>query len=106
MISISVGKSYFSKSNSNFVFYGVDSMATIMSFLGYTEYPDQTGVNGCYFVWKGKAREDEIIKALRILIKIETKKGCSSINIRKKESNATDPNTSKYIFCTSFRKIY
>jgi superfamily II DNA or RNA helicase len=51
---------------SNFVFYGVDSMATIMSFLGYSEYPDQSGPNGCYFVWKGKASPDEIIKAKQL----------------------------------------
>ena len=51
---------------SNYVFYGVDSMAIIMSFLGYSEYPDQSGVNGCFFVWKGKAREDEIIKAKQL----------------------------------------
>ena len=51
---------------SNFVFYGVDAMATVMSFLGYTEYPDQSGANGCYFVWKGKASPDEIIKAKQL----------------------------------------
>jgi len=51
---------------SNYVFYGVDSMATIMSFLGYSEYPNQSGVKGCYFVWKGEANKDEIIKAKQL----------------------------------------
>jgi superfamily II DNA or RNA helicase len=51
---------------SNYVFYGVDAMGTVMSFLGYSEYPDQSGVNGCYFIWKGKADPGEIIKAKQL----------------------------------------
>lgn len=47
---------------SNFVYYGVDAMAIVMSAFGYTEYPDNSG-KGMYFIWKGQADENEIIKA-------------------------------------------
>ena len=48
---------------SNYVYYGVDAMGIIMSFLGYSEFPDNSGPNGSYFVWKGKAAEESIVKA-------------------------------------------
>jgi len=48
---------------SNFVFYGVDAMAIVMNALGYSEFPDQSGPMGVYFIWKGKAIDEEIIKA-------------------------------------------
>jgi hypothetical protein len=47
---------------SNFVYYGVDAMAIVMNTFGYTEFPDNSG-RGMYFIWKGQADENEIVKA-------------------------------------------
>ena len=47
---------------SNYVPYGVDSMAMIMNAIGYSAYPSK-GLKGSYFVWKGSADENEVKKA-------------------------------------------
>ena len=53
---------------SNFVYYGVEAMAIVMELFGYTplfgkpSFPQKYS-RGNYFVWKGEADENEIIKA-------------------------------------------
>jgi len=59
---------------SNYVFYGVDSMAFIMEFLGYFKYPSK-GPNGSYFIWKGQADPNEIKQANRAFNSIKNKDG-------------------------------
>jgi hypothetical protein len=44
---------------SNYVYYGVESMAAVMESLGYYRYPSR-GPKGSYFVWKGQADPHEI----------------------------------------------
>jgi hypothetical protein len=60
---------------SNFVYYGVDSMAIVLQFLGYTEFPNNTGKNGSYFIWKGKAIPEQITKAKALFNSPENKDG-------------------------------
>jgi superfamily II DNA or RNA helicase len=59
---------------SNYVYYGVDAMSTIMNFLGYDAYPNK-GPRGSYFVWKGKAKPEEIPKAKELFNSKENKDG-------------------------------
>jgi len=60
---------------SNFVYYGVDAMAIVLNFLGFTEFPNNSGLNGSYFIWKGKADPQQIIKAKKIFNSAENKDG-------------------------------
>jgi len=60
---------------SNFVYYGVDAMATVMNYLGYTEFPNNSGSLGMYFVWKGKANPEQIIKAKKLFNSSQNKNG-------------------------------
>ena len=39
---------------SNYVYYGVDPMGLILSYLGYSEFPNK-GPMGSYFIWSGSA---------------------------------------------------
>jgi superfamily II DNA or RNA helicase len=59
---------------SNYVYYGVDSMSMIMNFLGYAAYPDK-GERGSYFVWKGKAKPEDIPKAKELFNSERNKDG-------------------------------
>ena len=47
---------------SNYVNYGVESMAAIMNAIGYFEFP-QKGQKGSYFIWKGGVDEKLIANA-------------------------------------------
>jgi len=47
---------------SNYVFYGVEAMASVMDAVGYRPYPSK-GIKGSYFIWKGQADPDEIKRA-------------------------------------------
>jgi len=49
-------------------------MAIVMNNLGYLEYP-QRGPMGSYFIWKGKAKEEEIPKAKMLFNSKENKDG-------------------------------
>lgn len=59
---------------SNYVYYGVEAMSSIMSFLGYEAYPLK-GPRGSYFVWKGKAKPEDIPKAKELFNSKENKDG-------------------------------
>jgi hypothetical protein len=59
---------------SNYVYYGVESMSIVMSFLGYAAYPNK-GPRGSYFVWKGEANVEEIPKAKALFNSKENKDG-------------------------------
>ena len=59
---------------SNYVYYGVDSMALVMDSLGYKKYP-QKGPLGSYFIWKGETDDSEIKKAYRAFNNIKNKDG-------------------------------
>ena len=59
---------------SNYVYYGVEAMSVIMSYLGYSAYPDK-GPRGSYFVWKGKAKPEDIPKAKALFNSKENKDG-------------------------------
>jgi hypothetical protein len=59
---------------SNYVPYGVDSMAAVMDALGYSAYP-RKGSKGSYFVWKGQADPSEIKRAYRAYNSVKNKDG-------------------------------
>ncbi len=59
---------------SNYVYYGVEAMATVMNFLGYQPFPSK-GERGSYFVWKGEADPEQIIKAKAVFNSKENKDG-------------------------------
>jgi len=59
---------------SNYVWYGVNAMATIMDGLGYREYPLK-GTRGSYFIWSGKANPELIPKAKKLFNNSNNKDG-------------------------------
>ena len=50
---------------SNYVYYGVEAMAAVMSAVGYSPYPTK-GPKGSYFIWKGQADPYEIKRANKV----------------------------------------
>jgi len=59
---------------SNFVYYGVDSMAAVLHHIGYLEFPKR-GPLGSYFIWKGKTADEDIRKAKLAFNSRENKDG-------------------------------
>jgi hypothetical protein len=51
---------------SNYVTYGVDSMAIVMSALGYSPYSRKNPSEKSYFIWKGSAIKEEVDKAKKV----------------------------------------
>jgi len=51
---------------SNYVTYGVDSMAIIMTTLGYSPYSPNNPPGKSFFIWKGAAQKDDVNKAKKI----------------------------------------
>ena len=59
---------------SNYVYYGVEAMASVMDALGYKNYPSQ-GPLGSYFIWKGQADPVEVKRAYKAFNSIRNKTG-------------------------------
>jgi superfamily II DNA or RNA helicase len=59
---------------SNYVTYGVEPMAVVLSALGYTSFTGQDGENK-YFIWKGGLNPDDVNQAKDVFNSIENKDG-------------------------------